>query len=116
MLSPPRWTLFSGRPARVRGANGTTYELGPDFPAVLHALIRERLVTSLVWQMTPPRYELSFRPGKHHPRFDPTRPSDGWPGQVPGYSVSPGSPQALRAFLDALPPEETDPDPVGSPS
>ena len=110
VLSPPRWTIFSGRLARVRGADGTTYELGPDFPAVLHALIRECLDTSLVWQTYPPRYELSFRPGKYHPRFDPARPNDDWLNRAPGRPVSLGSPQALRAFLDALPPEETDPD------
>ena len=106
VLSPPRWTLFSGRPARVRGADSTTYELGPDFPAVLYELIRAHLDTCLDWHKAPPLYELSFRPGQHHPHFNPVRTTGFEPYQGPGRSVSLGSPQALRSFLDALPPED----------
>ena len=111
VLSPPRWTLFSGRTARVQAPDGTTYELGPDFSAVLHELIREHINTQLVWQMDPPCYELCFRPGQRHPSFDPTQNAGREEPPTAGISVSPGSPQALRSFLDALPPDEPDPAP-----
>ena len=107
VLSPPRWTIFSGHPARVRGADGTTYELGPDFPAVLHELIRAHLDTCLDWHKAPPLYALSFRPGKRHPRFDPAPTTAPEPGQGPGRLVLPGSHQVLRSFLNALPPEDS---------
>ncbi|MDQ2770887.1 MAG: hypothetical protein M3Y54_10340 [Bacteroidota bacterium] len=106
VLSPPRWTIFSGRPARVQAPDGTAYELGADFPTVLHELIRGHIDTELEWSRSPPRYELSFRPGRYHPRFDPARPDGRGEYYLPGLPVSPGSHQALRSLLDALPPPE----------
>ena len=109
VVSPQWWTIFSGRTAQVRGAGGTVYELSPDFPAVLHELIRVHINTSLLWQTAPPCYELSFRPGIHHPRFDPTRHQGRAEGPPAGTSVSLRSPQALSSILVALAPNAPNP-------
>lgn len=106
ILGPSFWTIFSRRPAQVRGDEGTEYDLGPDFPEVMHALMRVNIDSGLIHHL--PEYRLHFRPGKHHPHYDPARRRD--EAAAPGLGLGSGvsltstSPDALRNFLDRLPP------------
>lgn len=101
IVSPPLWGILTRRPARVRGADGALYDIGPDFVNVLEAFIKVGVDTSLV--NAPTEYRLHFRPGKHHPLFDPAA--------VPpvadlgdGLTFTSTSPDALQSLLDQLPP------------
>lgn len=100
ILGPPLWTTFSRRPAQVRGDDGALYELGPDFPDVLHEFIRVGVDSGLLHVL--PEYRLYFRPGKPHPHFNPdAAPAYDWDAAA---SASSASPEALQSFLDLLPP------------
>lgn len=104
ILEPPLWTIFSRRPARVRGSDGTVYDLGPDFPDIMYEFIKFDIGTHLTH--APPVYRLFFNPSRH----DPAAVRPPFP-EVPGAGlrIPLDSHDALRSFLDLLPTAETPP-------
>ena len=106
ILEPPFWTIFSGRTAQVIGKEGTLYELGPDFPTMLHEMIKYSIGCSLIYDartQDPPEYRLTFWPSPRHPHYNPA-----W-DQMAQFREGAGtftstSPDMLRGLLDRLAP------------
>ncbi|TGE27903.1 hypothetical protein [Hymenobacter metallicola] len=94
---PVLWTMFSRRPALVLGPDNTRYELSPDFPRVMHELIRWHISSHVVHQL--PRYELYFQPSLGHRHYSPATGAE-VPAEAPRVVLT--SPEDLRAFLDDL--------------